>query len=820
MSRSSPVELEPFSSEIAAELVTHGLGSIQKEKDAEKIKVLEAYGDWFKAVGNKKRWLHRKEFNIGSEVIFGWKFTEDYFYNVMKKGGPPSVGGSATTSLDLPPFLDKFLARGFFTHGGRVSLRGYDKFFNVGELPSTQWDALEAETAGPYEVTVKENGCIIFVSHHPNSGLLVASKHSLGDPDATDKITHQRMGEIWLDKHLALGNRDQGSLERFLRHFDVTLVFELCDDEFEEHVLPYPENSRGLYLHGINCNTIQFISWPSKLVQLVAEHFGFAKVGNFPQPTLEHVRKFSAESNGFLDGRAIEGFVVRCGSPPMLFKIKYDQPYLMFREWREITRRLLVAKDKGQAPPVIRKRYPLTYEYVAWAQAKLLSHPALFETYLDGKGIVHTRNQFFADTNFTALDSPVVPNPSSSQDRLLLVPVATIGCGKSVLGGVLSRLIDCVIVQRDDFKASTGFHSAILAHLEANRVVYADRNNHTSPLRESLTSAVLARFPSAAVVALEWDVASAPNLFDTTYCNVLQRGANHPTLTPTNTHDLERVMCRFIEDFEPVDADQHPGDANFTHHIRIPVGSPLPALVLNQILPSLPLVSPVDLSLADVDKALQASLESQTRVVFKGKKGPASVGFVGISLASNVFGQVFERLSAKDALLKFPKEDLVEAKAMLQKLCKEGVTFNPGAHHVTLTHHSSPTLNDAFLNHGPASSWVGTGVKVAYDQLVWQNGIIATLSVQSISHLSAGQAAIPTTTSPELSHEKLLTGFEHLHTTLGVVDQKCAPSDSNRLLRCHFGSPSATWTPKALRLDPPITVTGRIKLYPGRPTKK
>ncbi|KAJ9057937.1 tRNA ligase [Entomophthora muscae] len=813
---------DPFTVKVESELELRGLINVHRERDGEDIKVLEAYAGWFKTVGSKKRWLVRKEFKVGFEIVAGWKFTEQYFYDIMKKGVPPSIGGSSTANIDLPPFLDKFLARGFFTCGTRVAIRGYDKFFNVGELACTQWDNLKAETTGPYEVTVKENGCIIFVSHHPTEGLLVASKHSLGDPESTDTNTHQRMGESWLSKHLELGARDRKTLERFLRHFDITLVFELCDDEFEEHVLPYPEDSRGLYLHGINYNTVRFKSWPTELVQLVAEHFGFLQVANFPQPTLDHVRKFSAAANGFLDNRAIEGFVVRCSSPPMLFKIKYDHPYLMFREWREITRRILTAKNKGLDPPILRKRYPLTHEYVNWVQEKINTHPKMFGSYLNGKGIVHTRNQFFTDTNFTPSDIPPTANDAPTWDRLLIVPVATIGCGKSVLGAVLSKAIDCVVIQRDDFKDPSGFHASILSHLEAKRIVFADRNNHIGTLRETLTSAVLAKFPSTAIVAIEWDVKSEPDLFNITYRNVLQRGINHPTLTPTNTHDLERVMSRFIDDFEPVDANVHPGDANFTHHVRIPLINSLPAIILSDIIPALPLVEHVQLSVDDLEKILASSLESQTQVAFKGKKVPASALYIGITLACNVFSLVFERLCSKDAPMKFPRKDLVEAKAMLQKICEKDVVFTPGSHHVTLTHHSLPILNNAYVNDGPASSWLGTGVQVTYDRIVWQSNAIIALSVKCLSHISNDHPSkgIETTKSPDFSKEKLLVQCDHLHTTLGVLDNSYVPSDSNKLLTSYFGSPSTPWAPKSLELDPPITATGRIKFYPGRPPKK
>lgn len=96
--------------------------------------------------------------------------------------------------------------------------RGYDKFFNIGEVPWTtvrvsffrsrsppimfkyhyilrrhpyplfitnaarlcQWAALEEHTSPPYTLTLKSNGCIIFIGALTPDKLLVTSKHSLG----------------------------------------------------------------------------------------------------------------------------------------------------------------------------------------------------------------------------------------------------------------------------------------------------------------------------------------------------------------------------------------------------------------------------------------------------------------------------------------------------------------------------------------------------------------------------------------------------------------------------------------------------------------
>ena len=76
-------------------------------------------------------------------------------------------------------------SRGLFTYRTsdgvpEIAVRGYDKFFNHGEVRKTEWSNVQQNTRGPYELSVKENGCIIFISGLDDGTLLVCSKHSTG----------------------------------------------------------------------------------------------------------------------------------------------------------------------------------------------------------------------------------------------------------------------------------------------------------------------------------------------------------------------------------------------------------------------------------------------------------------------------------------------------------------------------------------------------------------------------------------------------------------------------------------------------------------
>ncbi|KAJ1830022.1 trna ligase, partial [Coemansia sp. RSA 2711] len=126
-------------------------------------------------------------------------------------------------------------ARGLFTGVDdgeeRIVARGYNKFFNIGEVPQTEWSWIEENTHGPYEFTVKEDGCFIMASGMDKGKiLLVTSKHAINVP-------HAEMARKWMEKMLHQAGRTCEQLATYLYENSATAVFELCDDEFEEHIL-------------------------------------------------------------------------------------------------------------------------------------------------------------------------------------------------------------------------------------------------------------------------------------------------------------------------------------------------------------------------------------------------------------------------------------------------------------------------------------------------------------------------------------------------------------------------------------------------------
>ncbi|KAI9503194.1 RNA ligase-domain-containing protein, partial [Coemansia spiralis] len=448
-------------------------------------------------------------------------------------------------------------ARGFFTTGEgdeeTVAARGYNKFFNVSEVKNTNWSSITANTQGPYELTVKENGCLILAAAlDGGKTLLVTSKHAVNVP-------HAQVGMEWMKRHLAKANKTPEEFAGVLHENNATAVFELCDDGFEEHILEYPERTRGLYLHGINRNAVELDTWPSAEVTKVAEEYGFHVTKYFTFDTIKEGKAFAdkVRNDHVLDGRAIEGFVVRCktvaGNRPFMFKIKYDEPYLMFREWREVTNRIISDKP-------YKTTYPLTKQYVSWVKKEIASHPEDFENFGNQKGIIGARKRFLYYYQMHGGSETDVFDQASGNKKTLIVPIATIGCGKTTVALVLAKLFGFGHVQNDNITAKNprvAFHKTILNQFDDHSFVIADRNNHLSALRRTLTTAIREELPTCRIVSLYWmhDNASETEILKRTMTRVIERGDSHQSLTPKRTPGFRGIMRDFVTNFAPLDLE-------------------------------------------------------------------------------------------------------------------------------------------------------------------------------------------------------------------------------------------------------------------------
>ncbi|EFX00132.1 tRNA ligase [Grosmannia clavigera kw1407] len=477
---------------------------------------------------------------------------------------------------DLPTY-----ARGFFTTrdaNGKpvIAVRGYDKFFNVNEVKETQWEYIEKCTQGPYELTLKENGCIIFVAGLEDGTLLVCSKHSTGDrADVT--LSHSSAGEARLAAQLHRLGKSKEDLARELRSRNITAVAELCDDSFEEHILAYGPDKAGLYLHGINLNLPEFMTYPSTLVQNFAEQWGFRKTELIVMEEISKVRTFLEQvaESGAHDGRDVEGFVIRCKMSPKptsvpfadwFFKYKFEEPYLMYRQWRECTKALI----SGRAPQV-KKHQAITKEYLLYARKRIAANPNLGKLYTQNHGIIQLRNDFLAFKNLNGADAAGFEALQGGEEGIsevdkdvILVPIATIGCGKTTIALGLSHLLGYGHVQNDNItgpKRPPRFTRMLLDELKTAPAVVADRNNAQRHERKQLISDVKMQHVGARLVALNFVHDNIKEVRRVTQQRVFARGDNHQTIqAASDPGKVVGIMNGFVERFQPCDLSRPPDD--------------------------------------------------------------------------------------------------------------------------------------------------------------------------------------------------------------------------------------------------------------------
>lgn len=92
--------------------------------------------------------MRAKDYSFMGKIITSFQFHQNAFFKQKDR--------------DLLPIL----ARGCFVQkigdeDYRFVARGYDKFFNIGETPETNWEYIAKNFSGPFEVTLKENGFML-----------------------------------------------------------------------------------------------------------------------------------------------------------------------------------------------------------------------------------------------------------------------------------------------------------------------------------------------------------------------------------------------------------------------------------------------------------------------------------------------------------------------------------------------------------------------------------------------------------------------------------------------------------------------------------
>ena len=555
-----------------------------------------------------------------------------------------SIAGTAGITVDSWRFQDwdykrddlPTYARGLFTTTSsrnipEICIRGYDKFFNVGEVQTTEWENVETNTQGPYELSVKENGCIIFMSGLEDGTLLVCSKHSTGARSDVEQ-SHALIGEKWAKRHLEKVGKTTRDLALELRKHNLTAVAELCDDEFEEHVLEYPPEMAGLYLHGLNFNLPEFATLSGPEVHEFADRWGFKKAQYIIIQQLAEVKSFldKCAETGSWDGRDTEGFVVRCklrtkgDQTPMdwFFKYKFEEPYLMYRQWRECTKAVIAGK-----PPKFKKHKKVTEEYLLYARRQFAKNSSLGQLYNQNHGIIAMRDGFLAQKGQNGSDiiaQEQAEDGEISDDAVtkdvVLVPIATIGCGKTTIANALVKLFAFGHFQNDNVEGRGNrparFVLGVTNQMATHNVTIADRNNHQKRERQQLIDDVGKVVPNARFVALHYVHEPKNKMLDeirkVTRQRVLERGDNHQTIHASKgEQEIIGIMEGFLHRFQGCDPQSAP-DSDFDEIINLDVtASSLENLekIINRLYATYPKLLPEEMpSHQDMEDAINDSM--------------------------------------------------------------------------------------------------------------------------------------------------------------------------------------------------------------------
>ena len=223
-------------------------------------------------------------------------------------------------------------ARGLYidTEHEQVVARGYEKFFNYGEMEFTKPEALARNLKFPVEAYVKENGFLGIVSTDADGDLIFTSKSTMGGDHAV--MVKENLYNIY-------GEEAIEKMREYANEHDVTFVFEVIDRERDPHIIQY--NKNYAILLDIIHNDMKFSKLPYGELKKVANDIGLEYKLHFK--TVNSVKELSQLLDKMLDPKfrkttdridddCVEGFVLE-DADGFMFKLKvaYYNDWKMLR---------------------------------------------------------------------------------------------------------------------------------------------------------------------------------------------------------------------------------------------------------------------------------------------------------------------------------------------------------------------------------------------------------------------------------------------------------------------------------------------------------
>ena len=249
-----------------------------------------------------------------------------------------SFGNISSFNFTRGAFQDKVWdgmttkARGLYidTEHEQVVARGYEKFFNYGEMEFTKPEALARNLKFPVEVYVKENGFLGIVSTDNDGELIFTSKSTMGGDHAV--MVKENLYNIY-------GATAIEKMREYANQYHVTFVFEIIDRERDPHIIQYNQNYAILL--DIIYNDMKFNKLSYSELQKVAEDIGLkykihAKTLHNIKELNEYIEKITDPkfrvTTTRIDDDCIEGFVFEDANGFMFkLKVAYYNDWKMLR---------------------------------------------------------------------------------------------------------------------------------------------------------------------------------------------------------------------------------------------------------------------------------------------------------------------------------------------------------------------------------------------------------------------------------------------------------------------------------------------------------
>ncbi|KAF3985163.1 hypothetical protein FT663_05409 [Candidozyma haemuli var. vulneris] len=136
----------------------------------------------------------------------------------------------------------------------------------------------------------------------------------------------------------------------------------------------------------------------------------------------------------------------------------------------------------------------------------------------------------------------------------VIVPISTVGCGKSTVFRALTTLHpEFAHIENDRLKTKKAFSTKLQESVKDHPVVLIDRNNHMVKHRQEIYEDL--RYYDVRLVLVNFvdprmDIMKVKKIaFD----RIRARGTNHPTIDGSNERMVRMIGGKFFKDFRPYD---------------------------------------------------------------------------------------------------------------------------------------------------------------------------------------------------------------------------------------------------------------------------